>query len=148
MSYNWVSASTPQGRERLFQILKECGHVGLQRLDLNLFDFIRRAEDRFGTQMFCGLIDMEDNIHAYEIDEYITEHGNNLLFLDPSPTQHPDENGLLPCPFCGGKASGIQIPFNFYTVECRACKFFILERETPQLAMAAWNTRAGNEPNA
>lgn len=144
MNYNWTSASTPQGRERLFEILKKNHHVGIRRTDLKLLDFIRWNDG----QMFCGLIDMEDNIHAYEIDEYITEHGNNLLFLDPSPTQHPDENGLLPCPFCGGKASGIQIPFNFYTVECRACKFFILERETPQLAMAAWNTRAGNEPNA
>jgi hypothetical protein len=85
MAYNWTAANTPQGRERLFKILKDCGHVALQRVDLHLFDFVRRSETSHGMQMFCGLIDSEDNIHAYEIDEYIAAHGSNLLFLDPSP---------------------------------------------------------------
>jgi hypothetical protein len=88
MAYNWTAANTPQGRERLFKILKDCGHVALQRVDLHLFDFIRRSETSHGMQMFCGLIDSEDNIHAYEIDEYIAAHGSNLLFLDPTPEPH------------------------------------------------------------
>ena len=35
--------------------------------------------------MFCMMIDCEDNVHAYEIDEFITRCGENLQFLDPEP---------------------------------------------------------------
>ena len=54
-----------------------------------------------------------------------------------------DENGLLPCPFCGGKASGLSIPFGFFSVECASCKFFLMEKESAQLITEDWNRRAG-----
>lgn len=81
MSYKWEKADTAKGRERLFEILKVNGHVGFRRIDLGIFDFVRRD----GTEIFCSLIDQEDNIHAYEIDEYIAKHGVNVEFLDPNP---------------------------------------------------------------
>jgi len=54
-----------------------------------------------------------------------------------------DENGLLPCPFCGGKASGLSVPFGYFSVECGSCKFFLMEKESVKLATDDWNRRAG-----
>ena len=143
MSDNWTPASTPQGRERLKELMDGNHKVVCKAFPNN---FGRNYDESFIAEKFGNEYRLTCWVPVGGFDGFNLD---GIEFLDPSPTpQQPDENGLLPCPFCGGKASGIHIPFNFYTVECSACKFFILERETPQLAMSAWNRRAGKEPNA
>lgn len=74
MSYNWTSASTPQGRERL----KELMDSG--------FTVVGRSIDGMHDDE-CYFIDPEYDIAGDESLEY-------LQFLDPSPSQPKDENGL------------------------------------------------------
>ena len=54
---------------------------------------------------------------------------------------------LLPCPFCGGRPSGILVsdgdynPIGFY-FECEPCGFELAEMPTEAEAEATWNRRA------
>ena len=98
MSYNWVDASTKQGLERF----KELGDMKLA--------VITRSGDGTLSECFCepdGTIVI--NQVGYEDWEDAEENNAffSLEFLDPSPAPVAvaDENGLLPCPFCGGKGN-------------------------------------------
>jgi hypothetical protein len=83
-----------------------------------------------------------------------------IEFLDPQPPKPvPDENGLLPCPFCGGKA---EIKCDHITawevmteVGCNDCHlgFCYLSNVNDKEADTSitkeqWNRRAGKEAGA
>lgn len=59
---------------------------------------------------------------------------------------------LRPCPFCGGKAKVYQAGFNVWRVMCDRldCATLMSEWNTPEEAIAAWNTRniSGSELQA
>lgn len=53
------------------------------------------------------------------------------------------EEELLPCPFCGGKASAIDSKFSLATfVRCDNCHSTTGNFKTKEMAIAAWNRRA------
>jgi len=157
MSYNWVDASTKQGLERF----KELGDMKLA--------VITRSGDGTLSECFCepdGTIVI--NQIGYEDWEDAEENNAffSLEFLDPSPAPVAvaDENGLLPCPFCGGK--GMYEVFdeikysNVHDIECgiqcQGCytsvKIEIDRKKNTReyaktQAIALWNRRAGKETN-
>lgn len=56
------------------------------------------------------------------------------------------EGGLLPCPFCGGKAKPINERWSarpYHGVQCEGdcVTFFDCREDSPENAAAAWNTR-------
>ena len=52
-----------------------------------------------------------------------------------------DENGLLPCPFCGGDDLGVGAGMS-WAVKCHDCFGRTQSHNSRQEAIAAWNTRA------
>lgn len=48
---------------------------------------------------------------------------------------------LLPCPFCGGEASGEFFSQNAWSIFCDKCHASAAMCETKAEAIAAWNTR-------
>jgi Lar family restriction alleviation protein len=140
MSYNWVDASTPQGRERL----KELVHKG------PIIAYFGHANKYMDVSFEGGnyFIAHED---AYDSIEELIGDDDYFRFLDPSPSPEPvaDENGLLPCPFCGGKAIVAEhdLLYTRFIANCESCEaessVFLKRVE----AIAAWNRRAGKETN-
>jgi Lar family restriction alleviation protein len=65
----------------------------------------------------------------------------------PGPAQQPDSgsSGLLPCPFCGGKANVYENEVDFVTkwsVGCGDCNCNMdVCEDTPADAAVVWNTR-------
>lgn len=135
MSYNWQSVATPQGRERLKELL-DAGHRIIGKVG------------EFGR--ITALWKSDGG--AYDIDGYISESMfhkarlDDIEFLDPDPPQpKPDENGLLPCPFCGGKAHHlITIRFDNW-IGCDSCGASTAHFREANRAFAAWNRRQGKE---
>ena len=143
MSYNWTSASTPQGRERLKQILDSGIGVVLSTWPMNLY----------AVASIQGIYEMSGRGWFPTVDDMI-EGLKSPQFLDPSPSPEPvaDENGLLPCPFCGevkyiecGNMYGNTL-YKFI-VTCKGCGATSCDGETDSEAIAAWNRRAGKEAN-
>ena len=152
MSYNWTSASTPQGRERLKELIenKYCVHC------------FHRASGHFLSGVsYCWNSSPDQKFHAVSISwtkNFLYIDGiinwaveNNIEFLDPSPSPEPvaDENGLLPCPFCGGKAIVAEhdLLYTRFIANCESCEAessVFLKREE---AIEAWNRREGKETN-
>jgi hypothetical protein len=144
MTYNWISANTPQGRERLKELADSgacvfARHNGREGLFYNV---LAKMPNTFGRKESYNLL-MRLNSISRPFDWYIE---NGLEFLDPQPPKPQlDENGLLPCPFCGGKANGLSVPFGYFSVECPKCKFMLMEKESTELITNDWNRRAGKE---
>ena len=158
MSYNWKDASTPQGRDRLKELMESNVAVISMSGDGELSESFIEPD---GTIVI--------NHGSYEdwqdVDEMDVLFG--LEFLDPfSPSPEPvaDENGLLPCPFCGENGRyevfdetcnsvvhdiecGIQCQGCYVSVEIEVDRKKNTREDAKELAAKAWNTRAGKEVN-
>lgn len=149
MIYNWQSAATPQGRERLKELLdggyKIVGKVGefgritaFWRRDHICYDidgFI--PVDMFPKMRLEGIefLDPEppmpqpDQRCCINCLQWFGESGNpepllcpkckHELFPVTSSRPQLDENGLFLCPFCGGKA---EIHYQLHDLEDYAVK--------------------------
>lgn len=142
MSYNWTTASTPQGRERLKELVDSLNGPEFIIVALSYKQGERFLQNIFKERAFADKSD---------IDRFFDDPIPIKEFLDPSPTQPKDENGLLPCPFCGeskyvecGNMYGN--PLYKFVVTCKHCGATSCDSETKDEAMAAWNSRVGKEP--
>lgn len=61
-----------------------------------------------------------------------------------------DNPPLKPCPFCGGRAAPMRIGGGTVRVECIAwqCRVLGPTRRDDEHAVAAWNTRKKEKPDA
>jgi hypothetical protein len=145
MSYNWISAATPQGRKRLKELVENDKQIVIR--EKGVISVASIAED--GCLIF-GRFEY-DNWEDVEINEMF----DDLEFLDPEPTAPVvDENGLLPCPFCGGKAATKADNVTAWEViietGCHDCRIGfcalsnINEKDADTIATnAQWNERTG-----
>jgi Lar family restriction alleviation protein len=56
---------------------------------------------------------------------------------------------LKPCPFCGTPEPQLAQPratVGWWVIECRDCPA-LMEEETEEAIVAAWNTRANSQPH-
>lgn len=160
MSYNWTSAATPQGRERLKELMDSDKGLIVSTWPMSLF--VLSMND--GKYQLLGW-------KSFDTVDDLLNGTKGLQFLDPNPQPEPnddapegyhivtfakdqekDENGLLPCPFCGevkyiecGNMYGNTL-YKFI-VTCKGCGATSCDGETDSEAIAAWNRRAGKEAN-
>jgi len=151
MSYNWTSAATPQGRERLKELMDGGFEVAVRYwMQLSYphhndpAHYHKFAKLKGSTGYSC----LPTINHSPKWEDVVFD---DLEFLDPSPSPEPvaDENGLLPCAHCGNRLAIVK-SFNGLTVRCYTPKcvfnpqvnmFFESENE----AIKAANTRSGKE---
>ena len=137
MSYNWVSASTAEGRDRLKELMDKGEPLAM------------REDNSFGGKRI---------IEGIKIDRtyYVGNRGvpsslwakwdlNGVEFLDPEQNKpDTDENGLLPCPLCGGKGEYKVNTYVFphtYAIVCNECLVKIEGKDIDRL-LPRWNRRA------
>lgn len=65
------------------------------------------------------------------------------LDLAKTAVEQPDENGLLPCPFCGDKAAYGTIDGDHMVncISCRANNALFAQGQSKETARDGWNTR-------
>lgn len=141
--YNWKDASTPEGRERLIDLMDQgIRVVGKRKGQIDHFFY---SDERMGGCYWIGKMTWKSLWNDVVINNDFIE----VEFLDPEPPQTVDENGLLPCPFCGGKAS-IRERFgwgldNIFIVMCNDginCGSQSPPFSTKEKAIESWNKRA------
>jgi len=116
-------------------------------LDLGIDVIVRRRKKQVSTwTKETDEVFRENHYASYYTDAQI----GTVEFLDPSPSPEPvaNENGLLPCPICGGKSILQQGPMS-YNVACERayCVTFQMWRTDSKSTIEAWNRRAGKEAN-
>ena len=144
MSYNWQSAATEQGRERL----KELAQRGI-----DVIAYFGNANKYMDVSFEDGTYFM-DHEEAFDSIEELVGDDTYFRFLDPEPTAPVvDENGLLPCPFCGGNDIDMYpIGKRAYEIKCKTfgCvttrKVGVITQSidwAKDRCIERWNTRSG-----
>lgn len=85
MSYNWIKANTPQGRERLIELMDKGNRVVGKRQG-QLYELFY-SDERMGGCYWIGKMTWKSLWN----DVVLTNDFIDVEFLDPEP----DENGLL-----------------------------------------------------
>ena len=83
MSYNWTSAATAKGRERLKELLEseKCVFVVIHGREGILYNVLRGVQNPFGREVKYNLLMRLDSI-SKPFEWYIE---NGIEFLDPEP---------------------------------------------------------------
>ncbi|MEO3322010.1 DUF551 domain-containing protein [Enterobacter cloacae] len=99
-------------------ILNELARIALASLEAEAVAYMYKdnlhADARFSLHTRFGNWSQED-INEYEITEI------PLYTAPPAPVSVPDENGLLPCPCCGGRAEFDYDDDNLNWISCNVC---------------------------
>lgn len=102
MSYNWQLAATPQGRERLKELIEDGHQIATRRTGEGRYKYIITHSE---LDPHSGDLVIDNDIYGDWEDAEESNAFDDLEFLDPEPPAPVvDENGLLPCAHCGGKA--------------------------------------------
>ena len=154
MSYNWTSAATPQGRERLKELLdsgmavitKEASHhISGDGLEIS-------SKHPDGTYKIHNgrCVPNSQEWESIMGRVYGDQSAFRLEFLDPNPEPEPvkDENGLLPCAHCGGKAEVFGEAL-MCSIKCSDCDggFVEVGHSAYKNLKLKWNRRDGKEVN-
>jgi hypothetical protein len=133
-----------------------CHEALLASLEAEPVAYIRDGFRADGVHFCGGIITAEEHerTKAALSDRYNWKH-QPLYAAPPAPVSVPDENGLLPCPCCGGRAEFDYDDDNLNWISCNVCGIstdtaYHTDVDARDRLRDAWNLRAamlqGAEP--